>query len=386
MQLSSVVEQHFARFGRPSVVVRAPGRINLIGEHTDYNEGFVLPAAIDKSVFLCLSPRNDRQMHLHASDIGESIEVSLTELAPIVTGSWANYLLGGVDQLLQQRRPVQGFNLTFGGDLAQGAGMSSSAAIESGLLFALNELFHFGLSAWEIVQMAQRAEHRFAGVQCGIMDMFASVFGQKDRAMRLDCRSLEFEYIPLVVPECKLVMLNSNVKHSLASSEYNTRRRECEQGVRWLQETHPDVHSLRDATPDMLDRFVAPRDQVVHRRCRFVMAENERVLGACRDLQAGRLIEFGQKMFASHEGLRHDYEVSCPEIDFLVDFVRGRQGVLGARMMGGGFGGCTINLVQNHAIEPLVEAVEKAYLEKTGLPLTVYMAETANGVGLTDVF
>lgn len=370
--------------GPPAVTARAPGRINLIGEHTDYNDGFVLPAAINKSVFVCVGPRPDRQVHLYATDLGESLTLSLDEVAP-QSASWANYVLGVVDQLQQNGLPVHGFNLTFGGDLPQGFGLSSSAAVECGVLGALNALFGCGLAPWDVVRMAQRAEHTFAGVRCGIMDMFASVFGRREQAMRLDCLSLDFAYVPLDLQDCKILLLNTNVKHSLASTAYNTRRQECEQGLRWVQAHHPEVLSLRDVTPDLLEQYVAPRDPVVHRRCRFVWAENARVLDACADLHAGRLEAFGEKMYGSHAGLSAEYEVSCPELDFLVDFVRDRPGVLGARMMGGGFGGCTINLVRAAAIEPLVEAASAAYRSATGLSLTAFVVETADGLSVNRV-
>ena len=359
------------------LIVRSPGRINIIGEHTDYNEGFVLPAAIDKYATVAVSKRTDDRVHLHAAGFHESFETELSCIKP--TGNWATYILGVADQLLKRGYAIGGFNLVVDGDVPVGAGMSSSAAVECAAVFALNELFDLGIGRMEMVKIAQQAEHEFAGVQCGIMDMFASMFGRKDQVIRIDCRSLEHEYIPLQLEGYKLVLLNTNVKHSLASSEYNVRRQQCEYGVSLIQAHHPEIKSLRDATVQMLDDHVALRDALVYRRCRYVVGEVRRLLDACEDLQNGNLAALGRKMFQTHEGLSRDYEVSCKELDFLVDAVKEHPAVLGARMMGGGFGGCTINLVKEDAIEPLVEKLMQSYQQSMHLELSAYIVQTGNG-------
>lgn len=373
------IEVEFDRlFGSTPFIVRSPGRVNIIGEHTDYNEGFVLPAAIDKAIYVGVSQREDDLIHLYAVDFKESFQVALSTLAPTEKG-WPNYILGVVDQLQKAGHTLSGFNLVVDGDVPLGAGLSSSAALECATAFALNELFALGIERMKMVRLAQMAEHSFAGVKCGIMDQFASLMGRKDHVLRLDCRSLEYEYVPLKLDGYKVLLLNTNVKHSLASSEYNTRRAQCEQGVVWVKEGHPEVHSLRDVTIDMLDRYVAPKDELIYRRCRYVVEENTRLTEGCEDLKRGDLAALGKKMFQTHEGLSKDYEVSCPELDFLVNAVKNNPNVLGARMMGGGFGGCTINLVREEAIDSLIEVLSKTYRTATGLELTAYVAQVEGG-------
>jgi galactokinase len=293
--------------------------------------------------------------------------------------SWTDYVLGVVDQLSGRGMAIGGFDLALDGDIIIGAGLSSSAAVECSVVYALNELFALGLSKTEMVKIAQAAEHEFAGVKCGIMDQFASMFGREGYAIRLDCRSLEYEYVPLQMKGIKIVLLNSNVSHSLASSEYNTRRQQCEQGVAWIKEHVPEVRSLRDATPEMLRTYVQHRDALVYRRCTYVLEENLRLQAACDDLKKGDMQALGQKMFRTHEGLSREYEVSCSELDWLVQYVRQEKAVLGARMMGGGFGGCSINLVKEEMIDTLVDRVSDQYRKATGLTLDAYVVEIADG-------
>ncbi|HVE61797.1 MAG TPA: galactokinase, partial [Chitinophagaceae bacterium] len=335
------------------LIVCSPGRVNVIGEHTDYNEGFVLPAAIDKAIYVAISKRNDELIRLFSADFNDVYEGRLS-MVEKSEKHWANYILGIVNQLQMRGQQLHGFNLVIGGDVPIGAGLSSSAAIECATAFAINELFQLKIDKFELVKMAQLAEHAFAGVKVGIMDMFASVFGKKDNALKLDCRSLDFEYIPLKMEGIKILLLNTNVEHSLASSEYNTRRQQCERGVEYVKAHHPEVKSLRDITIEMLDRFVAPKDDLIYRRCKYVIEENIRLLAACDDLKKGNIAALGKKMFQTHEGLSKQYEVSCKELDFLVTYVKNNPAVLGARMMGGGFGGCTINLVKEEAIHNLI--------------------------------
>ena len=376
------VLQDFQRnFNEEPMIVRSPGRVNIIGEHTDYNNGFVLPAAIDKAVYVAVSPRNDDTIKLYSGEFDESFETSLKTLKPTDKG-WPNYILGVVDQLLKRSYSIKGFNLAIDGDVPIGSGLSSSAAVECATVFALNELFELGIEKKELPFIGQKAEHTFAGVMCGIMDQFASVFGKKDHVIKLDCQSLDYEYVPLVLEGYKILLLNTNVKHSLGSSEYNTRRAQCEQGVAWVKEHHPGVNSLRDVNIEMLHKYVQPKDEVIYKRCKYVVEEKERLLTGCEDLKRGDLKALGKKMFETHDGLSKEYEVSCEELDFLVDAVRDNPDVVGARMMGGGFGGCTINIVKEEAIDGLIDQLEESYKEKMGMDLSAYIAQIENGTSL----
>jgi galactokinase len=294
--------------------------------------------------------------------------------------------LGVVGQIQALGHPVGGFNCVFGGEIPLGAGMSSSAALECATAFAVDQLFGLGLDPMTMVKLSQKAENVFVGVQCGIMDQFASMFGRKDHVIRLDCQTLDYAYVPFDTAGIRIVLLDTNVKHSLASSEYNTRRRQCEAGVRLMQTHHPEVKSLRDASLEMLAAYVAPFDALVNQRCEYVVEEISRLLAATKDLEKGDIAAFGQKMFATHEGLSHKYEVSCPELDFLVKQVVNEPGVIGARMMGGGFGGCTINLVKEDAIEELVERLTPVYRKAMNKELKVYIGQIENGTSrLTDL-
>ena len=371
------------QFQAQPVLFGSPGRINIIGEHTDYNNGFVLPAAIDKAVYVAISKREDSRVHLYAADLKESIDLGLDEIRP-VSQNWANYILGVVAQMQKRSLPVGGFNMAMTGDVPIGSGLSSSAAVECATAIALNSIFGLKLNNMELALLAQKAEHEFAGVLCGIMDQFASVFGKKDHVIRLDCRSMEYEYVPLRLDGYKIVLLNTNVSHSLASSEYNTRRGQCEAGVQMVQQRYPEVKSLRDVTLQMLDEQVRPNDPLIYKRCAYVVRENQRLLEGCEDLIQGRIDALGQKMFETHEGLSKDYEVSCPELDFLVENVRMHPGVIGARMMGGGFGGCTINIVQNDLVDTILPELAAAYEQAMGRKLSNYIVQTANGSGPLD--
>ncbi len=378
MNITYLIEKFETLYGAEPLIFKSPGRVNIIGEHTDYNEGFVLPAAIDKAVYVAINKREDQEIRLYAVDYNESFSVSRTSIMPSETG-WANYILGVVDQLQTKGYQLGGFNLVLDGDVPLGAGLSSSAAVECATIYALNELFGLGIDKMTMVKMAQKAEHIYAGVKCGIMDQFASMFGKKDHVIRLDCLSLEYEYVPLDLKGYKVVLFNTNVKHSLSSSEYNTRREQCEQGVQWIKEHYPEVTSLRGATLQMLETFVLPNDELIYSRCKYVVEENIRLLEGCEDLKNGNIKGLGQKMFQTHEGLSKEYEVSCKELDFLVDAVKSNPNVLGARMMGGGFGGCTINLVKEDAIDALVEKLSISYKAATGLELSAYITQIENG-------
>jgi galactokinase len=375
--IENIASAFTSEFTGTPVIVRSPGRINIIGEHTDYNEGFVLPAAIDKSIYVAVTKRMDDNIHLFSVAFNEHYEVPVADIQP--TQNWETYILGVVDQLLKRGCPVTGFNLALNGDIPIGAGLSSSAAVECAVVFALNELFELGINKLEMVLIAQKAEHLFSGVMCGIMDMFVSMFGKKDHVIKLDCRSLEYEYKPLLLDGYRLVLFNSNIKHSLASSAYNERRQQCEQGVAWVQEHYPLIKSLRDTTIPMLDEFVATKDPLVYNRCKYVVEENQRLLSACTDLENGDIASLGQRLFQTHEGLSKLYEVSCPELDFLINSVKTDPALLGARMMGGGFGGCTINIIKENAATSLVKKITGLYKETMHIDLTTYLVNTANG-------
>jgi len=381
--MTEQVSKQFAeKFSGKPLIARSPGRVNIIGEHTDYNDGFVLPAAIDKAVYVAVAKRDDDIIKLYASNFNEAFETAISRIQP--SQQWHTYILGIVDQLLKNGHPISGFNLVIDGDVPAGAGLSSSAAVECAVVFALNELFNLELHKMQMVKLAQQAEHAYAGVQCGIMDMFASMFGKKDHAIKLDCRSLDYEYIPLQLEGYKLVLFNSNVKHSLASSEYNVRRQQCEAGIALIQPHHPQVKKLRDANMQMLDDYVKPADELLYRRCKYMVEEIERLTTACDDLKHGNLTSLGKKMFATHEGLSNDYEVSCKELDFLAAAVKNNPAVLGARMMGGGFGGCTINIVKEEAIDELSATLYKNYKAAMGMELTTYIVQTDDGTAILE--
>lgn len=368
------------RYGtEPSVLTRSPGRINLIGEHTDYNDGFVLPGAIPQSAYIALRSRTDDRILLYAEDLMQSYETTHSDMAPIPEGHWANYLLGPVALFAERGLVGHGFEVLLHSEVPAGAGLSSSAAIECAMIAALDRITGSQLDRPEMARMAQQAEHRFAGVQCGIMDMFASLMGKKDHLIRLDCRSFDYEYVPFRFGNVRLLLLDTQVKHRLATSAYNTRRGECRQAVAWIREHFPTVQALRDADRSMVDRILESRDRTIARRARYVVDEIARLHAACSDLEQGNLEAVGAHLYRTHDGLRADYAVSCPELDFLVDSVRGRPGVWGSRMMGGGFGGCTLTLVHEEAIGSLATEVMMSYERAFGKKAVPYVATLSDG-------
>jgi galactokinase len=380
--IHSIREEFASRFGQQAVIVRSPGRINLIGEHTDYNDGFVLPGAIDKAVYVAVQKNSSPIIRLFAGEYNDDAEVGVEALKPSTEKPWTNYILGVVDQLLKAGHTLSGFDLIIHGDIPLGAGLSSSAAVECATAFALNEIFNLGLSRLDMVKISQQAEHEFAGVKCGIMDQFASMFGKKDHVIKLDCRSLEYEYVPVKLQGHSLVLFDTQVKHALASSAYNTRRAECEAAVSLINMEQPQVKSLRDATLDMVKQYVRPAGATLYNRAYYVVSEINRVEEACEDLTRHDLLSVGKKMFATHEGLSRQYEVSCAELDFLCDQVKDNPFVPGARMMGGGFGGCTLNLIATEKIPTVVDAVSQAYRNKFNLELKSYVVNLEEGTGL----
>lgn len=378
--VNSAFESRFST--APDITVRAPGRINLIGEHTDYNGGFVLPAAIDKAIWLAAGKRADGRFAFYALDLDDYF---LSDDAGTVfqeQHKWANYLLGVISEARKDGLLIGGLNVVFGGDVPLGAGLSSSAALESGTMFVLNELYQLGLSRMDIVRLAQRGENNFVGMKCGIMDMFASVISRENTVVRLDCRSLEYAYFPFDAPGFSLVLCDSGVKHTLVDSEYNTRRAECEEGVAILKKYDSGISSLRDVSPALLKKHEQMLRPVVFRRCKYVVEEIARVELACAALQRNDLATLGQLMFQTHDGLNLEYEVSVPEINFLVETARNNPAVLGARMMGGGFGGCTINLVKTEALEDFIETTSIAYSTKFGITLKTYPVKLTAGTSV----
>lgn len=375
--VQTVFQERFSK--HPEITVRAPGRINVIGEHTDYNAGFVLPAAIDKAIWVAAGKRTDGRFAFYAIDLDEAF---LSESnAPVFQEKlkWANYLLGVISEAQKDDLQVGGLNIVFGGDVPLGAGLSSSAALESGIMFIINELYGLGLSRMDIVRLAQRGENHFVGMKCGIMDMFASVISRENSVVRLDCRSLEYEYFPFEAPGISLVLCDSGVKHTLVDSEYNTRREECEAGVAVLQQFNSDIFSLRDVSPEFLQQHKADLRPLVFRRCKYVVEEIVRVEEACTALLRNDFAALGKLMFECHDGLNLEYEVCVPETNFLVDQGRSFPGVLGARQMGGGFGGCTINLVQSDVLDDFLEKTSAAYLERFGIVLKTYPVRLTGG-------
>ena len=397
MYPDSIVQSFHTYFKTaPTLVLRSPGRINLIGEHTDYNGGFVLPAAIDKAVFFAINVREDDECHFVSYDLNENFQTSLSNLKKNDAYSWANYLMGVIDEVkkaIPDASVLRGINLVFGGNLPNGGGVSSSAAIENGIGFALNQLFNLGLSRMDLVKISQKAENNFVGMKCGVMDMFASMMGKANQVIRIDCRSLEYEYFPFStdsntdeVPDYYLVLCNTMVKHSLVDSEYNTRRAECEEGVSILQKYDPSVKLLRDVPFSLLNAHKNEMRSVVFKRCKYVVEEIERVEKACKALKDNDLKEFGKLMYRTHEGLQHEYEVSCAELDFLVDQTYTESGVLGSRMMGGGFGGCTINLVKGDEADGFIERIKEAYQERFNIDMPCYKVVLTNGTEEIAIF
>ena len=355
--------EHFD--GSTGSVYAAPGRINLIGEHTDYNGGFVFPGAVQQEIIAEIKPNGTRKVRAYSIDLKDYVEFSLDdEKGP--TATHFRFIFGVCREMMKLGVHVEGFNTAFAGDVPLGAGMSSSAALESTFAFALNDLFADNkIDKFTLAKVGQATEHNYIGCNCGIMDQFASVFGKAGSLMRLDCRSLQYKYFPFNPQGYKLVLLNSQVKHDLASSAYNDRRQSCENVVAAIKRRHPEVDLLRDATYDMLDEVRSEVSEEDALRAKYVIGEKYRVLEVCVALEEGDYEEVGKKMFETHYGLSKEYEVSCPEIDFLNDVAK-NCGVTGSRIMGGGFGGCTINLVSDELYANFIETAKKAYKEKFG--------------------
>ena len=349
--------------GSTGAVYTSPGRINLIGEHTDYNGGFVFPGAVDKGIMAELKPNGTNKVRAYSINMKDMVEFGLNEEDAPRT-SWARYIFGVCREMIKRGVEVKGFNTAFAGDVPLGAGMSSSAALESTYAYALNDLFGDNkIDKFELAKVGQATEHNYCGVKCGIMDQFASVFGKKDHLIRLDCRSLEYQYFHFEPKGYRLVLVDSVVKHELASSAYNKRRQSCENVVAAIKQLHPEVEFLRDADAAMLAEVKDKVSQEDYMRAEYVIEEIQRVLDVCEALERNDYETVGQKMYETHTGMSRLYEVSCEELDFLND-VAFDCGVTGSRVMGGGFGGCTINLVKEEFYSTFVEQVRKQYYKK----------------------
>jgi galactokinase len=364
-------------------VFRAPGRVNLIGEHTDYNDGLVMPAAIDRYTQVAIEKRDDRALSVFSEQYGQ-VEFDLNEPNPRARSHWSDYVRGVAAKLEEAGYRLKGADLSIRSDVPIGAGLSSSAALEVAAGYALLENSDFEIERVELARICQKAENEFVGMRCGIMDQFIACCGSAGHALMLDCRSLKYRLLPLPV-DVRLIICDTMVKHKLASSEYNNRRAECEAGVRYFAKSRPDVRALRDLTMNDLEEHGRDLPEVMYKRCRHVISENARVLEAAEALERGRLETFGKLMADSHRSLRDDYEVSCAELDTLVDLANRVDGVFGARMTGGGFGGCTINLISADRVEQFMRDVAQGYEQACGIVPDIYVCATASGVSQAGV-
>jgi galactokinase len=376
--------EHFEKIfqSKPYHIFLSPGRINIIGEHVDYNDGFVMPAAINKYICFAVSKNDDSHCTLIAKDLNEAYKFDLNDALKPIDKMWANYILGVLHQLKEKGCALKGFNVVFSSTIPMGAGLSSSAALECGIGYAMNSLFDLNLSKEQIALIGQKAEHTFAGVNCGIMDQFASVFGRKNSVIKLDCNTLKYEYYKADFKKYSLLLLDSNVKHTHLTSGYNVRRQEVEQGLAIIKQHFPEVKTFRDCTELMVLGLKETFGATVYKRCRFVVKEIQRVRDAAMALADSDFKKLGQLMSETHQGLSKEYEVSCDEIDFLVDAVQHEPSVLGSRMMGGGFGGCSINLIEKGTEDALIEKVAQQYRDAFGIELKAYKVKIAKGTTL----
>ena len=373
--INKVVAAFYDTYKAKPFVTFSPGRINLIGEHTDYNNGFVFPAAIDKGIVSAIQKSNHQNCSVVALDVNQSFEFSLQNIEPIENGAWENYVIGVVFEILKKHTIESNFNIVFGGNIPSGAGLSSSAALENSIVFGLNELFNLGMTKEEMIFISQKAEHNFVGVKCGIMDQYASMFGQENAAILLDCKTLESTIYPIDFKDYEILLINTNVKHSLEDSAYNERRVVCEKIASIL-----NVSSLREVTEAQLNQVKNQISKEDFDKALYILQENKRVLKASKVLKENQLKAFGQLLFESHNGLQHQYKVSCNELDFLVEKAKESQHVIGARMMGGGFGGCAINLVKKDGIEMYKKEISLSYNNQFTAQCSFYKVKLSNGV------
>jgi galactokinase len=365
----------------PQKTVLSPGRINIIGEHIDYNDGYVLPAAIDKMICFAFEKTNAPTSTIVAIDLGESVTIDVTANSTLSDTIWTNYLRGVIHQLQNKGLVIGNFNCVFSSTIPVGSGLSSSAALECGFLFGLNELFHLNIKPVDIALMGQSAEH-WVGINCGIMDQFSSVMGKANQVIKIDCRTLEYEYHNADFSDYSLVLFDSNVKHSLFSSAYNQRRLECEQGLAILTANFPEVTSFREATEEQILSIKDQMSEEVFKRSHYAIKEIKRVALACEALDRGDIVTLGQLLFETHEGLSKEYEVSCAELDMIVETLKKEPAVVGSRLMGGGFGGCTINLIKKGQEEVIKAKLAQLYQETFGIELKTYEVTIANGTSI----
>ena len=368
------------RYGAIPTIYRAPGRVNLIGEHTDYNDGFVIPAALDLYTYVAVSPRSDRKLRVYSENLGEMCDLDLDMIQLGRSGHWSDYVRGIAGVLESAGYRLRGAELAIISEVPLGAGLSSSAALEVSTALALVNSSGISVDLTTVAKMCQKAEHLYAETRCGIMDQFISCHGRAGHALMLDCRSLDFQLLP-IPPQVRMMVCNTMVRHEHASSGYNTRRNECEVGFRALSEALPGICALRDVTVDDLENHFDRLSDVIYKRVRHVVTENYRVKRAAIALETGDIAEFGRLMADSHRSLRDDYEVSTLELDLMVELSNGQDGVYGARMTGGGFGGCTINLVEAAHAQDVQQRLEQGYEARTGLRPTILICETSDGAG-----
>jgi galactokinase len=360
-------------------VVLSPGRINIIGEHIDYNDGYVLPAAIDKIICFAFEKTDSNVAHIYAIDLDESVEIDVTKEAVLTDDVWTNYLRGVLLQLKDYE--IGGFNCAFSSNIPAGSGLSSSAALECGFLFGINEMFNLGIKPIDIALMGQSAEH-WVGINCGIMDQFSSVMGLENKVIKIDCRTLDYTYHDANFVDYSLILFDSNVKHSLFTSEYNNRRIECNEGLSIVKENYPQIESFRDCDEQHLLGLKSKMSNNVFKRSLYAVKEIKRVIQACEALDKGDIKTLGKLMFETHDGLSKDYEVSCDELDYIVDLAKAEEDVIGSRLMGGGFGGCAITLVKKGSEAIIKEKFTKLYADKFNIDLKIYDAKISNGTSL----
>ena len=365
----------------PDKIVLSPGRINIIGEHIDYNDGYVLPAAINKIVCFAFEINNSNTATIQAIDMNESVLIDITKEEIVSDVVWTNYLRGVLFQLKLKGYKIGGFNCAFSSNIPIGSGLSSSAALECGFLFGINEMFNLGIKSIDMALMGQSAEH-WVGINCGIMDQFSSVMGLENKVIKIDCRTLDYTYHDADFVDYSLILFDSNVTHSLFTSEYNNRRIECNEGLSIIKENYPEIESFRDCDVDHLTNLKSKMSDNVFRRSLYVIKEIKRVIQACAALDKGDIKTLGKLMFETHDGLSKDYEVSCAELDYLVDLAKAEEDVIGSRLMGGGFGGCTITLVKKGTENAIKEKFTKLYADHFNIELKIYDVKVSNGTSL----
>jgi len=371
--------KNFITTFKPAITIVSPGRVNLMGGHTDYNLGYVLPTAIDRHIKIQFCANGTKSQCNVLSVNYDALLRFDFETITVSQNQWENYILGVVKEIIELTSEIRGFDCVIYSDLPIGSGISSSAALECGLAYGLNALFELELTKQQIILLSQRAEHHFVGMQCGIMDQFASVMSKEGKVIFLDCKDISHRYVDAHFDPYKLVLLNSNVHHNLVGSDYNTRRKECEDVVQCIATEYPEIKSLRDLSEEVLKEYEGKLSSVQYNRASYVLEENKRVVTAIDALEKRDIQKFGELMYQSHRGLQLKYEVSCPELDFLVDFSEAYEMVLGSRMMGGGFGGCTINLIHENAISSYISKIKKAYKSKFNIDLASHLISPGKG-------